>query len=188
MPTKIKRIILKKKPGELGPNGRPAHWSPEQKEEAVAKWMLLGNLREVQRQTQIPEVTLRKWKSQDWWHEKCMEFRKQANLELEGKLGRVLEKSLNGTLDRLENGELHYNPKTGKMIRHPVKAVVLNQINKTMLDKKFMLDRINRQQDTGQEQVADRLEALKKSFLDFAKKKAEPLTIDITPTEVTNNA
>lgn len=179
MPSKLVRI--NKKPGQLGPKGRPAHWSPAQKEMAVAKWLILGNLMEVQRQTQIPEITLRKWKAQDWWQEKEKELRRQANTELEGKLGKVLSKSLEQTMDRLEHGDIFYNQRTGKFERVPVKANVVNQINKTMLDKKFILQQINTRTDNTEEAIADRLESLKKEFLNFAKKKSMENIIDITP-------
>lgn len=183
MPTKVVR--LNKKPGQLGPKGRPAHWSPAQKEMAVAKWLILGNLMEVQRQTQVPEITLRKWKAQDWWKEKETELRKQANTELEGKLGKVLDKSLEQTMDRLENGDIFYNQRTGKFERVPVKANVVNQISKNMLDKKFILQQINSKTDNTEEAIKDRLDALKKEFLNFAKKKTMENVIDITP-ETTN--
>lgn len=182
MPSKLVR--LNKKPGQLGPKGRPAHWSPAQKEVAVAKWLILGNLMEVQRQTQIPEITLRKWKAQDWWSEKEKELRKQANTELEGKLGKVLDKSLEQTMDRLEHGDIFYNQRTGKFERVPVKANVVNQISKTMLDKKFILQQINAKSDNTEEAIADRLESLKKEFLSFAKRKSMENVIDVTPTQV----
>lgn len=181
----VKKIRLNKKPGQLGPKGRPAHWSPDQKEMAVAKYLILGNLMEVQRQTQIPEITLRKWKHQDWWAEKEKELRRQANTELEGKLGKVLNKSLEQTMDRLENGDITFNQRTGKFERVPVKANVVNQINKTMLDKKFILQQINAKSDNTEEAIADRLESLKKEFLSFAKRKSMENVIDITP-EPTN--
>lgn len=166
-----------------------AHWSPSQKENAVAKWLILGNIMEVQRQTGIPEITLRKWKAQDWWTDKEKELRKQANTELEGKLGRVLDKSLEQTMDRLENGDIFYNQKSGKFERVPVKAVVANQINKTMLDKKFLLEKINNQQDSTQEAIVDRLEAIKKEFFAMAKKKTETVNvIDVTPIQENTNA
>lgn len=181
MPTKLVR--LNKRPGQLGPKGRPCHWSPDQKEMAVAKYLILGNLMEVQRQTQIPEITLRKWKMQDWWGEKEKELRKQANTELEGKLGKVLNKSLEQTMDRLENGDIFFNQKNGKFERVPVKANVVNQISKTMLDKKFVLQQINNRQDHTEEAIADRLESLKKEFLSFAKRNKIEVkdVIDITP-------
>jgi hypothetical protein len=169
--------------------GPKAHWSPLQKENAVAKWLILGNIMEVQRQTGIPEITLRKWKAQDWWLEKEKELRKQANTELEGKLGRVLDKSLEQTMDRLENGDIFYNQKSGKFERVPVKAVVANQINKTMLDKKFLLEKINNQTENTQEAIVDRLEAIKKEFFAMAKKRTEPSTIiDVTPIQENQNA
>jgi hypothetical protein len=188
MPSKVTRIKLNKKPGQLGARGRPCHWSPDQKEMAVAKWLILGNIMEVQRQTQIPEITLRKWKAQNWWKEKEQELRRQANTELEGKLGKVLNKSLEQTMDRLEHGDIFFNQKNGKFERVPVKANVVNQISKTMLDKKFLLQQINSKSENTEEHIADRLDALKKEFLSFAKKKAMENVIDVEPIQEQLNA
>ena len=186
MPTKVVRV--NKKPGEVGPNGGAKHWEKSQKLDAVARWLILGNLVEVSRQMNIPEITLRKWKASDFWSEAEKELRLQANLELEGKLGRVIDKSIENTLDRLDKGDLVYNQKTGKFTRVPIKAQVINQISKTMLDKKFILEKINNKQEHSEEAVKDRLDALKKAFLDFAKNRKvvdESQVIDVMPTQIT---
>jgi hypothetical protein len=181
--SKIKR----KRPGQLGLHGGPCQWAESQKVEVVAKWLILGNLAEAARQLKIPDITVRKWKQTDWWKEKEKELRLQANVELEGKLGKVLNKSLEETMDRLDKGDLTYDQKTGKFHRVPVKATVVNQISKTMLDKKIILERMNNKEQTTEEAVFDRLSALKKEFLQFTKARTieAPKIIDV---EVLPNA
>ena len=188
MPSKLIRV--NKKPGEVGPNGGAKHWEKSQKLDAVARWLILGNLMEVSRQMNIPEITLRKWKASDFWAQAEKELRLQANLELEGKLGRVIDKSIENTLDRLDKGDLVYNQKTGKFTRVPIKAHVINQISKTMLDKKFILEKINNRQEHSEEAIKDRLDSLKKAFLDFAKNRKvvdESQVIDVVPTQITGD-
>ena len=182
------KVRRKKKPGQLGPNGMPCKWEVSQKEEAVARWLIIGSIAEVSRQLKIPDITLRKWKASDWWKEKEQELRKQANYELEGKLGKVIDKSLKETMDRLENGDLTYDQKTGKFKRVPVRAAVVNQISKTMLDKKFLLEKMNNREQNTEEAVMDRLAALKKEFLQFAKAKtidqSKVIDLEVLPNAV----
>jgi hypothetical protein len=147
------------------------HWGPGQKVDAVAKYLLLGNLMEVVRQTGIPEVTLRKWKAEDWWKETEVELRKQSNQELEGKLGSLIDKSINVTMDSLEKGDLVYNQKTGKFVRVPLKARISHQITKDMIDRKFLLEKIANKEQFSEEAINDRLTSLKNEFLKFVHSK-----------------
>lgn len=175
------KVRRNKKPGQLGPHGMPCRWEESQKTEVVAKWLIIGNVCEVARQTKIPEITIRKWKATDWWKEKEIELRSQANQELEGTLGKVIKKSLKETMDRLDKGDLQYDQKSGRFVRVPVRAAVVNQISKTMLDKKFLLEKINNKEQNTEEKVMDRLEALKKEFLQFTKARNMANVIDVVP-------
>lgn len=167
MAVKYVKKYINKKPSDIS----QIHWSPAQKVDAVAKYLLLGNLMEVVRQSGIPEVTLRKWKAEDWWKETEVELRKQSNQELEGKLGSLIDKSINVTMDSLEKGDLVYNQKTGKFVRVPLKARVSHQITKDMIDRKFLLEKIANKEQYSEEAITDRLLLLKQEFLKFVNSK-----------------
>jgi hypothetical protein len=58
-----------------------------------------------------------------------------------------------------------------------------------MLDKKFLLEKINNQQENTQEAIVDRLEAIKKEFFQMAKKRTESANvIDVEPLKEQSNA
>lgn len=163
--TTIRRRVRKKKPGNTG------WWSESEKNNAAKLYVKEGTYAEVCRQTNIPEDTLRKWGCTDWWKEKLYEFSHENTLALSGKLGKVLEKAISTVEDRLENGDLIFNPKTGKVSRVGVKAAVANNITKNVLEKKLELDKVVNKTDATDEQVSQRLQNLKDEFMKFMKSK-----------------
>ena len=161
----VKRRLKKLKAGNNG------WWREDQKIDAVAKYLVMGNLVEVGRDTGIPEDTLRKWKATDWWKETEVSLRKESHQGLSGKLGKILDKSLAQVEDRLDNGDYVYDPKSGSIKRIGVKASVANQITKDAIDRKVLLDKIAAKDERSAEKILDRLSALKQEFLNFAKAK-----------------
>lgn len=163
MPTKIVRV-RKRKAGK-------GWWSEDQKIEAVAKYLILGNLSEVARETKIPRDTLAKWKGTDWWTDTEADIRKQTNQELQGKLGKIIDKSLKAVEERLDKGDFVYDPKSGSIKRIGVKASVANQISKDAIDRKVLLEKITTRSTSSEEAVAERLASLRTEFLKFVNSK-----------------
>lgn len=163
MPTKIVRV-RKKKAGR-------GWWSEDQKIDCVAKYLILGNLSEVARETKIPRDTLAKWKGTDWWTDTEAEIRKQTNQELQGKLGKIIDKSLKTVEERLDKGDFVYDPKSGSIKRIGVKASVANQISKDAIDRKVLLEKITTRSTSSEEAVAERLASLRTEFLKFVNSK-----------------
>lgn len=163
MPIKIVRVRKKKK--------GPGWWSEGQKVNCVAQYLIYGNVAEVCRQTNIPQDTVRKWKGTDWWTETEAEIRKESNQEIQGKLGKILNKSLDVVEERLMNGDLFYDVKTGSIKRIGVKASVANQISKDSIDRKIILEKIANKGTSSEEAVSQRLLALKQEFLKFVNAK-----------------
>ena len=172
MPTVTRRI--KKKPG------KPGWWSEEQRIDAVAKYLILGNLSEVARETKIPRDTLNGWKQKDWWGEVEADIRKQTNQTLQGKLGKIIDKSLSTVEERLDKGDFVYDPKSGSIKRIGVKASVANQITKDSIDRKVLLEKISTRGTNSEEAVAERLASLRQEFLKFVNSKQISAKEEIT--------
>ncbi len=101
-----------------------AHWTQEQKLQAVASYVMLGSLRETCLATSIPFETLKTWKTQDWWKELQLQIRDEDVQQLDSNLQKVIGKALKGLEDRLDNGDYQYDQKTGKVVRIPIKAQI----------------------------------------------------------------
>ena len=158
-----KKVYVEKK-GQ----GTREHWSPRQKREAVAAYLILGNMMLVVASTGIPEDTLRGWKAQQWWKDTEEEIRKGSKLELSGKLSKVISKTVEQLDDRVTNGDFIYQPKTGTFHRKPLDARTASRITVDLIDRAIILDdkvSIDRITDEGLEM---RLKKLKDEMIKFS--------------------
>lgn len=114
---------------------KKAAWTQQQKLQAVATYVMLGNLTETSLVTEIPRYTLREWKVKDWWKDLVNQIRDEDVQQLDSNLQRVIQKALKATEDRLDAGEYQYDPKTGKVIRIPIKANIALKITTELLTK-----------------------------------------------------
>jgi hypothetical protein len=164
MPTVVTKRMRRKKNGS-------GWWREDQKIEAVAKYLILGNMTMVAKETGIARETLYKWKQTDWWTDTENEIRKQSSQELQGKLGKLIEKGIKAVEDRLDKGDYVYDPKSGSIKRIGVKASVANQITKDSIDRKILLEKISTRGTSSEEAVAERLASLRTEFLKFVNSK-----------------
>lgn len=165
-------------------------WSDSQKIEAVTTYLALGELRLTANVLKIPEVTLRNWKSKDWWKEIESELRHQDNLVLSVRLKKIIGNTLDVVEDRLANGNFIYDQKTGQLVRKPVDVKDAHKISMEMLDKHEEL--INKQPTTiSAEALDDKLDKLAAKFAEIARAAKAPVVVtDVLEgsfTEITND-
>lgn len=158
-----RQITKRKKPGTL------KWWSDAQKLECVKLWLITGNLTHTAAALNIPLVTVKSWKSQKWWKELADEIKTEGTIQLSQRLKGVAEKALDCTLDRLENGDFQYDPKSGEMIRKPVLMRDAHRVASDLLGKHLELEKKPFEEEA-MKATQDRLEALAKTFAGFAKK------------------
>ena len=160
-------------------------WSDKQKMEAIQHYLLVGNLALTSRVLGIPEITLRQWKTTEWWKSSVEDIKQQENMEMSARLKKMVEASLIAVTDRLENGDWMYDQKTGQMIRKPVNIRDAHKVATDLMDKRTMLEKAAA---PAEEQVQDvnRLEMLAEKFASFVMKKTEqpPVIVDVTDVTV----
>ena len=184
MPVKIYKRQINKKPGDK----QQTQYSDKQKFEVVAAYMVMGNMAAVAQATGIPHDTIRHWKQTPWWKDLEEQIRKQARVEVSGKLKRVIDKAFIVVEDRLENGEWVYNSKTGDIVRVGVSAKTAGDILHKSIDRQVVLDKIQEAPETREEAVLDRLASIEKRLIEAAKIRPQPNIIDVEAesTEVEN--
>jgi transposase-like protein len=185
---KLQNLAKKHKPNTT--------WSQEARIQAVSQYLVLGNMALVSSITKIPHQLLRAWKQQPWWDEIAAQVRATENIQMDNKLSKIVDKSLDAVLDRVENGEYVYNVKTGTIIRKPVNMKDVAKVSTDMLTKRELL-RGNATERTEQSSisVADQLKALALEFAKWAPqgqiKQQETIDVvatDVSPIEETENA
>lgn len=179
-PTKLKITNLAKK-------HKPGHnWSQEAKIQAVSQYLVLGNMALVSATTGIGHELLRAWKQQPWWKEMEAEIRLTENLDMDNKLSKIVNKSLDAVLDRVENGEFVYDQKTGSIIRKPVNMKDVAKVSVDMLSKRELLrGNATERKEVTQISVADQLKELALEFAKWQKPQAKQQeTLDVETVEI----
>lgn len=165
-----------------------AVWPLEKKVEVVSKYLVLGNLKLVAADTGVNYGLIRQWKIQPWWKDLENEIRATQNIALDNKLSKIIEKSMEATMDRLENGEIILNNKTGQLVRKPVAMKDAAKVATDFMTRQQVLrkDETDKPQ-VSQQSVTEQLAALAMEFAkwqikDASKKEA----IDIESKEITD--
>jgi hypothetical protein len=112
--------------------------------EVITAYIALGKSNLVEAVTGVPPGTVRQWKTQDWWRELEYQLRDEGNLELDAKLKKIVNKSLDGVLDRLEHGDFFYDVKTGRIDRMPAKLRDIAKVSADAIDKSVLLQKFTR--------------------------------------------
>lgn len=159
------------------------------KVQVVTHYLALGKAPLVEALTGIPRQTIRLWKTQPWWGELVRQIQQEENQEVDSKLSKIINKSLDVVNDRLENGEMIYNSRTKELIRVPVKLRDVGTITRDMFQQR---DKIRREPELREreEAQADRLLKLAETFAEFAKNvngKKAPQTVEAEILEESTN-
>lgn len=143
------------------------HWSDKQKMEAVNSYLLLGNLALTGRILNIPEITLRVWKTTTWWKDALAEAKSQEKLELSARIKKLVNSSLTVVEDRLANGDFQFDQKTGAVIRKPVNMKDAHKVAIDLQNKAEQIERSDKPEQT-EEHVEDKLLKLAEKFATMA--------------------
>ena len=149
--------------------GVPGMWSEKKKIEALTTFLATGSQAHTSAITGIPEETIRQWRKSEWWAERTKEFRSDNSVQLDNKLTKVMDKALDAVMDRLENGEYVYDPRTGTTARVPPKLRDAQKVANDMIDKKQLIEKVTQGAKEEKQQItADHLVMLAKEFAKFA--------------------
>ena len=115
--------------------GKPGWWPEKKKLEALTTFLATGSQAHTSAITGVPEETIRLWRKSEWWTEQTKELKSNNNLKLDDKLAKVMDRALDAVMDRLENGEYIYDPRTGTTTRVPPKLRDAQKVAGVMIDK-----------------------------------------------------
>ena len=157
-------------------------WSEAKRLEVVTTYLVLGKIPFVSATTGVPAGTIRQWRTQPWWKEIEISVQTDGDIELDAKLAKRVDKALDLVMDRLENGDYLYDPKTSEFIRKPVNMKDTWKVSTEMIDKRLLLRKQPKDQ-TNQEAVGDILKNLAKEFASMAMKKVKEHVQEPIPQE-----
>jgi len=165
---------------------KDTNWPIEVKIGVVTRYLAIGNMALVAASTGMDHQTLRNCKMQPWWKEIEAQIRATENLQLDTKISKIVDKSLDAVLDRVENGDFIYDNKTGDIKRKPANMRDIAKVSTEMITKRELLrGNATSRNETPQASVAEQLKGL---ALEFAKwnQKTQPKqeTVDVESIEI----
>lgn len=166
------------------PHKKNYKFPPEKRIEAVTKYLLVGNLRLTAELCGISYQLAKQWKQMDWWKDLEAEIRATRHVKVDNKLSKIVDKSLAAVEDRIDNGEIKVNRKTGEVFREPVSALTANKVANDLLMRQNEFSKRTIEETSSQKQatIADQIAELAKQFEQFNKAR----TVTVVAKEVTD--
>lgn len=175
---RLKKITLRNKNAVHRPY---TTWPIEKRVEVVSQFLVLGNLKMVSAITGVSYELVREWKTQPWWKELESEIRQTQNIEMDTKLSKIVDKSLDAVLDRVENGEFFYDQKAGKIKRKPASLRDVARVSVDMISKRELIRHgVEDRKETTQIAVAEQLKLLASEFSRWNNKLKSPIDVEVT--------
>lgn len=153
-------------------------WSDSQKIECVTTYIQLGNITRVAELLKIPRPTIVTWRATQWWADVEKELRAEENIVLSASMKKLVDKSLLAVEDRLEKGDLVYNPKLDKLVRKPVSMKDALKVSTDLIDKRIAIA-THENYTVAQENIDEKLKKLAKSFEEAITNKAPVNVTDV---------
>lgn len=133
--------------------------------EAVTSYLALGKLPLVSALVDVPVTTLRQWKLQPWWKELIEEIHREDEFDLDAKLSKIIDKTLDAVVERVEHGEFLLDSKTGQIKRVPVKLRDVHRVSVDLIDKRNLI----RGKPTSRVEKTETVDTLQKLAAQFAE-------------------
>ncbi len=103
---------------------------------AAAALVATGNSKAASRESGIPASTIRHWsQNDDDFLLMCQEIKTEFGEKIKYKLAEIIDESADETLDRIRNGDVIRDTKTGEFVRVPIKGRDLSIIGGVAFDK-----------------------------------------------------
>lgn len=151
---------------------KPGLWHDKVKQKAIELFMANGSITQTSRELNIPKSTLKLWRNSEWWKDQ-IRAKKEEELEvLDTKLSSAIDMAIESITDRMTNGDVHIDTKTGEVTKIPPKLRDLTVAFNTILDKRQIL----RKQPTKiveQATTAVHLQKLADQFAEFVNGKVK---------------
>ena len=146
--------------------GTPGLWPDAKKAELITTFLATGSLRMACGICGVPYQTAKKWKTHPWFNEMVSNIQAEETTQLDAKLSKIVNKTLDVIAERLENGEHILDSKTGTVKRVPVKMRDAKTVMTDLFDKRQLI-RKQPTKITEQQTVDKRLENLQARFEKF---------------------
>lgn len=152
----------------------------EKKYATVAVYLKCGALRETEKATGVPAVTIENWRKSSWWSDLVHEIKNAQHAEKDNKLTQIINKALGVVEDRLDNGELILNNKTGELVRKPVNIRDATRAASELIQRQQTINKTIALDEVQKQTVDETLKFLAQEFAKMVNKKPGTITLEET--------
>lgn len=145
-------------------------WDDEKRIEVATADVMGLKTPQIQAATGVAAGTVKKWRQEEWYQDLIREIQNEDDREVDGKLTRLVNKSLDVISDRMENGDWMWNSKENKFVRKPVYMKDANRVATDLINRRNLL-RGKPTSISNKEQMSDKLLALAEQFARFTSAK-----------------
>ena len=118
----------------------PGIWDKKKQLECVTTYLATGSQAETARICNVPARTIQHWRSfTDWWPQLVEEIQQGEAQKTDVKMSKVIDKTLDMLVSRIEEGDYQYDQKTGRLVKVPLKARDLERITSGLFDKRQLI-------------------------------------------------
>jgi hypothetical protein len=164
-------IVLRKlggKPRTGGGSRKSTWWRPEDRIRAASVYAVVANVSRVEEITGVPQETIRRWRTEDWWQQVIDRVRQEKDDEADKNLTEIIDTSLEVVKDRLVNGDTVVT-KSGDLVTKPIGGKEAGVILSIAVDKRDMLRRKQKSQ-VEQQSTQQLLQNIANTVRDFIAK------------------
>jgi hypothetical protein len=145
-----------------------SNYSNDDKIHACMLYITEGNMKKVQKLTEIPYMTLHSWKDTEWWPLALKFCHKRKDKELEIRFSKVINDTIEALHDRVTKGDWGLDRKTGKNYRKPMTGRDLSHVLSTVHDKRQTLRGEAIEVTSDNKSQKDKLKTLESKFNEFS--------------------
>lgn len=139
------------------------HYSDKKKTEAVVTYLAVGKMPLVSAVVDVPIPTLKQWRLQPWWKEMEEEIRREDEYELDTKLSKIIDRTLDAVSERIEGGE--FKLVNGKVLRVPVALRDAHRVAVDLIDKRNLI----RGKPTSRVEKTEQIDTMQRLATQFAE-------------------
>jgi hypothetical protein len=165
---------------------RKVKYSWEDKLLVASKFQQLGNARLVSELTGVPYQTILDWRKTDWWIELMDELKQIKRSKSGAKLAEIIEVGTDIIMDRLTNGDIVLNNKTGELTRKQVSLRDAAQAVNNLITRQIQMEELAEKLVHRKESIQETLKLLSKEFAKFSKEQQKLQAQDIKFKELPN--
>jgi hypothetical protein len=116
-------------------------WYPPEKRIQVATAFVAGmtNASDLEQLSGVSASAIRNWKQKEWWSDLLERIRREQDEKFDAKFTKIIDKTLDVVVDRLNNGEMKMNHRTGELERVPVTMRDAVHAGEKIIDKRNLL-------------------------------------------------